>query len=110
MPQTMSSPEFNNLKNKICAKKARIAVIGLGYVGLPLAVEFAKKGFIVTGIDTDEGRVNNVARSLPYILDVPINDISAVVRAKKLQPTTDFNSLSSSDAIIICVPTPLKRK
>ncbi|MDD5506640.1 MAG: nucleotide sugar dehydrogenase [Candidatus Omnitrophica bacterium] len=106
----MSSPEFNNLKNKICAKKARIAVIGLGYVGLPLAVEFAKKGFIVTGIDTDEGRVNNVARSLPYILDVPINDISAVVRAKKLQPTADFNSLSSSDAIIICVPTPLKRK
>lgn len=101
---------YLQLEKKIKNKSANIAVIGLGYVGLPLAVELAKNGFKVVGIDTDEGRVNNVKRAIPYILDVDIKDIKELTRNRALAATCDFNKLGSMDVIIICVPTPLKRK
>jgi UDP-N-acetyl-D-glucosamine dehydrogenase len=96
--------------DKIHKKEVKIAVLGLGYVGLPLAVEFAKKGFVCFGIDKDKDRVNNVKKLIPYILDVPIEEIRQVVNNKKLIPTTTFSCLKEADVAIICVPTPLKRK
>lgn len=98
------------LEERIKNKSAEIAVIGLGYVGLPLAVELAKAGFHVTGIDTDTDRVHNVKNAIPYILDVDIKDIKRLVEKDLLVATTDFRRLGHSDVIIICVPTPLKRK
>ena len=102
--------QAQQLEDKIKTKSAEIAVIGLGYVGLPLAVELSKAGFHVTGIDTDIDRVNNVKNSLPYILDVDIEDVKKLVAAKSLFATIDFKRLNKVDIIIICVPTPLKRK
>ncbi|PIQ89604.1 MAG: UDP-N-acetyl-D-glucosamine dehydrogenase [Candidatus Omnitrophica bacterium CG11_big_fil_rev_8_21_14_0_20_42_13] len=99
-----------DLRNKIDGKKAKLCVIGLGYVGLPLAVEFAKTGFSVVGIDTDLDRINNINNSIPYILDVSLAEINKVVKNKKLYATADFEFLEKADAVIICVPTPLKKK
>ncbi len=98
------------LEEKIKNKTAEIAVIGLGYVGLPLAVEFAKTGFNVSGIDTDIDRVNNVKNAIAYILDVDINELKCLVENKSLTATVDFRKLKMADVIIICVPTPLKRR
>ncbi|MDP1853023.1 MAG: nucleotide sugar dehydrogenase [Candidatus Omnitrophota bacterium] len=101
---------YSRLKDRINSKKAKICVIGLGYVGLPLAVEFAKGGFKVSGIDTDADRVNNVINSVPYILDVPIEEIKKVVKSGRLSATTKFDALKDADAVVICVPTPLKKR
>jgi len=98
------------LRKKIKQKKAKIAVIGLGYVGLPLAVEFAKKGFQVFGIDKDKDRVKNARACVSYILDVPSAEMKKVIKPKKLIPTEEFSALNETDVVIICVPTPLKRK
>ena len=98
------------LKKKITGKKARIAVIGLGYVGLPLAVNFAKKGFRVFGLDTDTDRVRNIQNKISYILDVPSRELADVVASGQLSAATTFEVLRTIDCIIICVPTPLKRK
>ena len=97
------------LAARIDAKTARVGIIGLGYVGLPLAVEFAKEGFAVTGIDVDGARVAGVNRGRSYIPDVPSDDLSQLLRAKRLSATTQFDGLSELDAIIICVPTPLRK-
>jgi UDP-N-acetyl-D-glucosamine dehydrogenase len=86
-----------------------VGVIGLGYVGLPLAVEFAKEGFRVTGIDLDRRRVAGVNRARSYILDVPSADLSALRRARRLSATSSFDVLGRQDAIIVCVPTPLRK-
>src|SRR3989338_3956881 len=99
-----------NLKNKIKNAKANIAVIGLGYVGLPLAVNFAKVGFEVFGVDKDKDRVEKIQRKESYILDIPSSEIAKVVKKGKFSASMDFENLSSADVIIICVPTPLKRK
>ncbi|MBI5150697.1 MAG: nucleotide sugar dehydrogenase, partial [Candidatus Omnitrophica bacterium] len=98
------------LKKSIINKEARIAVIGLGYVGLPLAVNFAKKGFQVFGLDTDADRVGKIGKRTSYILDVPTHDLAEVVDSGRLAADTKFDILRTVDAIIICVPTPLKRK
>ncbi|OGX31324.1 MAG: UDP-N-acetyl-D-glucosamine dehydrogenase [Omnitrophica WOR_2 bacterium RIFCSPHIGHO2_01_FULL_48_9] len=100
----------NNLKNKILKKQAKIAVIGLGYVGLPLAVNFAKAGFKVFGLDKDQDRVAKLNRKESYILDVPVRDVVAVVNRGRLHASTHFEVLKETDVIIICVPTPIKRK
>jgi UDP-N-acetyl-D-glucosamine dehydrogenase len=86
-----------------------VGVIGLGYVGLPLAVEFAKEGFRVTGIDLDAGRVAGVNRGRSYIQDVSSDDLRRLRRARRLRATASFAVLGSQDAIIICVPTPLRK-
>ncbi len=98
------------LKNKINRKEARVAVIGLGYVGLPLALAFADKGFKVLGIDVDAHRVGRIQNLESYITDVPSALIARLIRKKNFAVSTDFNLLSQADVVIICVPTPLKRK
>ena len=98
------------LDQKIIAKKAKIAVIGLGYVGLPLAISFAQKGFFVVGIDTNAERVLRIRNLKSYIADISNKEISIVIRNKHFTVTTDFAVLAEADVIIICVPTPLKRR
>src|SRR5947199_4322493 len=95
------------LSRRIESRKARLAVIGLGYVGLPLAVEFAQAGFRVVGIDLDERRVKMLQRGLSYIQDVAAAELRALVRSGRLEATTDFSTLRRCDTANICVPTPL---
>ena len=90
-------------------RTARIGVIGLGYVGLPLATEFAKAGFRVTGFEINARRVQALNAGRSYIQDVPTRDVRALVRTGRLRATTDFDDLKSMDAIDICVPTPLRK-
>ncbi|MCK4400862.1 nucleotide sugar dehydrogenase [bacterium] len=99
----------NSLIHKIKNRKAKIAVIGLGYVGLPLCVEFAKKGFCVTGIDVDKKRVESVNKGISYIGDVKSSEIKLCVKDKSFQAIMDYRVLGEQDAIIMCVPTPLRK-
>ncbi|MBU3958603.1 MAG: nucleotide sugar dehydrogenase [Candidatus Omnitrophica bacterium] len=101
---------FREFKKKIHKKQIKIAVVGLGYVGLPLAVEFAKKGFSVLGIDVDKDRLNRIKKRKSYILDVKEGDLKAVLANGRFRVEGGFHSLNQIDVIIICVPTPLKRK
>lgn len=98
---------FEVLKSKILNKQAKISVIGLGYVGLPLAMAFAKKGFKVWGIDVDKDRVVRLKKGQSYILDLKPSDIVALQKEGTLTVTSDIRHIEKSDAIIICVPTPL---
>ena len=98
-----------NLKDKIRDRKARIGVIGLGYVGLPLAVEFAREGFDVTGFDVDAWKVAELNAGRSYILDVETEDVASCVKAGRLRATADMATLKDMDAIDICVPTPLRK-
>src|SRR5215211_7567387 len=99
----------NELINLITNKQAHIGVICLGYVGLPLLVEFASKGFKATGFEVDESKAQQINAGTSYIGDVPSSKVQEVVDAKRMQATTDFNHLGECDAIIICVPTPLRK-
>ncbi|HPT07671.1 MAG TPA: nucleotide sugar dehydrogenase [Candidatus Omnitrophota bacterium] len=99
-----------NFKKKIQKRSLRIAVVGLGYVGLPLAIEYAKKGFSVCGIDVDHDRVENIKKKISYITDVPTSDLRKVVARGTFRGTNEFAVLAHSDVVIICVPTPLKTK
>ncbi|MEW6662537.1 MAG: NAD(P)-binding domain-containing protein [Bacillota bacterium] len=95
------------LKRKIQTHTANVAVVGLGYVGLPLAVEKAKVGFHVLGIEQNPKRAYKVNNGENYILDVKDEDLKQVVHAGKLKAYTDFACLPEADVIVICVPTPL---
>lgn len=106
---TRAHGSLARLERLIHGRRARVGVIGLGYVGLPLAVEFAKEGFDVTGIDLDPKRIAGVNRARSYILDVPSEDLRKLRRAQRLRATSSFNVLGRQDAIIICVPTPLRK-
>jgi UDP-N-acetyl-D-glucosamine dehydrogenase len=99
----------NELIQLITNKQAHVGVIGLGYVGLPLLVEFASKGFQGTGFEVDEAKAKQINAGTSYIGDVPSRKVKEVVDAKRLRATTDFSHLSECDAIIICVPTPLRK-
>jgi UDP-N-acetyl-D-glucosamine dehydrogenase len=105
----MSPTPFSTLTDRIRSRDARVGVIGLGYVGLPLAVEFARAGFTVTGFDVDAGKIAQINAGRSYIPDVPSEDLAAQVRAGKLSATTDMAQLGGMDAIDICVPTPLRK-
>ena len=94
------------LEAKIATKTAHIAVVGLGYVGLPLAVEFASAGFSVVGIDIDARKVDSLKKSASYIPDVPSARLRRVSAKKKFAATTDYAALEETDVIFICVPTP----
>lgn len=98
-----------NLTKRLDRRSAKLAVLGLGYVGLPLAAVFAKSGFEVTGVDLDESKVEAVNRGESYIEDVSSEEVSRLVSAGKLKATTDFSILSEIDAVSICVPTPLRK-
>ena len=102
-----SVPE--QLKNKIVRRKARVGVIGLGYVGLPLAIEFAKAGFRTTGIDVDARRVNQLKLGRSYITDIPSSEVAGLVKRGRLSATTRYDVLQELDGAVICVPTPLRK-
>lgn len=97
------------LEKKIKNKEAIISVIGLGYVGLPLAKGFASKGFRVIGIDLDPKKVQDIAQGRSYLKDIPHEEIAPLVREGKLEATTDYHFAQRADAIFICVPTPFDR-
>src|SRR3989441_10784613 len=104
-----SMPAASRIEQRLKRRTARIGVIGLGYVGLPLAVEFAKAGFHVTGFEINEKRVGELNRGRSYIQDVPTREVRDLVREGKLRGTMDFDELRKMDAIDICVPTPLRK-
>ncbi len=97
------------LLEKIEKREARIGVVGVGYVGLPLAIEFGKEGYHVTGIDVNAEKVRLLNQGESYIIDVPTAELKALVDKGLFDATTDFSVLSQMDAIIICVPTPLRK-
>ncbi len=99
-----------NLINKINNKSAKIGVIGLGYVGLPLAVEFTNAGYEVIGIDINEKKVNKINLGYNYIKDVEDSYLKKAVKHNLLSATTDFSIVQDLDAISICVPTPLNKE
>jgi len=99
----------SDLKHKLQDKTARIGILGLGYVGLPLAVVFAEAGFTVVGIDPVAEKVDLLNKGESYILDVPTETVARLVKAGKLQATTDYSTLDTVDAVSICVPTPLRK-
>ncbi len=104
-----TAPAITALLDRIRSRQAHIGVIGLGYVGLPLAVELAHAGFHVTGFDTDPNKTSQINAGKSYIPDVPEADLAACVRAGTLKATTDMKQLGGMDAIDICVPTPLRK-
>ena len=97
-------------KVKISQRKIKIAVVGLGYVGLPLAIEFAKKGFEVIGVDADLDRVERFKQKKSYITDISTKELSRAIASKRISAHNDHGVLKAADAIFICVPTPLKTK
>lgn len=97
------------LLNKFEDKSAVIGVVGLGYVGLPLAVAFAEAGFSVIGVDVAAEKVAQLNRGSSYIIDIPVARLAPVVESGKLWATTDYQALSEADAVSICVPTPLRK-
>lgn len=100
---------MKKLENLIKQKRAKVAIIGLGYVGLPHAVEIAKAGFRVCGLDIQKKRVDSVNKGKSYIRDVKDKDLKDVIQKNNLIATTDYSILKDSDVIIICVPTPLDK-
>ena len=100
---------MGSLVEKIKSRNATAAVIGLGYVGLPLAMQIVAAGFKVVGIDLDRNKITDLKEGKSYILDVPSATVEETVKAGKLAPTSDFSSLCDVDTVSICVPTPLSK-
>jgi UDP-N-acetyl-D-glucosamine dehydrogenase len=98
-----------DLTRRIAERSARVGIIGQGYVGLPLAVEFARVGFSVTGFDTSVDRVSMLNAGRSHTPDVPDEALRARIEAGRYQATTDLSGLGECDAVIICVPTPLRK-
>ena len=97
------------LKQKIESRQARVGIIGLGYVGLPLACEFVRAGFAVTGVDTDAAKVEGVNRGSSHVQDVTDEVLASRIGQQGLTATTRVEALGACDAVIICVPTPLRK-
>jgi len=97
------------LREKLEARTARVSVVGLGYVGLSLAVELAKAGIVVRGVDLDLERVSLLNRGETYLVDVPAETLAPLVASGRMSGSTSFEETSGSDAVIICVPTPLRK-
>jgi UDP-N-acetyl-D-glucosamine dehydrogenase len=100
---------YNQLTTKLRDYSAKITVLGLGYVGLPLATVFAEAGYSVVGIDPDDRKIDQLNDGISYIKDVKEEQLSRLVSSGKLRGTTDFSVLSEADAVSICVPTPLRK-
>ena len=105
----MSETTAEKLTRQLEQKEAVVAVMGLGYVGLPLAVVFAKAGFKVIGIDPIAEKVERINRGESYVLDVPTKEVRELVEAGQLKATSDFSVLEEVEAVSICVPTPLRK-
>ena len=97
------------LRRRIETRTARVGVVGLGYVGLPLAVEFARNGFETIGLDLDPRKVASITAGESYIPDVPTSDVHALVGAGRLRATSDYRAVAELDTVNICVPTPLRK-
>src|SRR5215813_15159280 len=102
--------EKDALIQNIQGHKARIAVIGLGYVGLPLVLRFGEEHFSVIGFDVDAEKVRKLNAGESYIRHIPAARLQTLMKEKKFEATTDFSRLAEADCIIICVPTPLTAK
>jgi UDP-N-acetyl-D-glucosamine dehydrogenase len=100
---------FKTLKQKFQNHSGSIGILGLGYVGLPLACEFARAGYTVTGFEVDATKVKSLLAGRSYIEDIPAREVREWVQQKRLTATTDFEKLGAMDAVIICVPTPLNK-
>ena len=100
---------YKILQKKIKERKARVGVIGLGYVGLPLAIELGKANFIVYGIDVNKAHIESLKQGKSYIMDVPARDVRQLVKNNLFRPTLSYKVTKRLDAIIICVPTPLSK-
>jgi UDP-N-acetyl-D-glucosamine dehydrogenase len=103
------NPIQAELLNKIRTDAARVGTLGLGYVGLPLSVEFAAAGLAVTGFELSTDKVQAIARGDSYVQDVPSERLRGLVREGRFKATSDVRELAACDAIIICVPTPLSK-
>jgi UDP-N-acetyl-D-glucosamine dehydrogenase len=97
------------LADRIESREARMGVIGLGYVGLPLAVAFARAGFRVTGFEVDTEKVQAIAEGRSYIEDVNSDDLARARREERLEASGEFSALAACDVIHVCVPTPLTK-
>src|SRR6266478_3620558 len=97
------------LEEKIRTRQAKVGIVGLGYVGLPLAVEFAKAGFAVTGIDLSDSKIARINDGDSYVGDVPSATLAPLVESGKLKATADFSVIRDLDTVNICVPTPLRK-
>lgn len=97
------------LLDKIAGRQAIIGIVGLGYVGLPLAVAFAQEGFQVIGVDVDEGKVGALNRGESYVEDIPSAVLRPLIDSGMIRATTDYAAMAAADAISICVPTPLRK-
>ena len=97
------------LLNKIKNRQATIGVIGLGYVGLPLVIEFCKAGFPVTGLDIDKNKIEQLSEGRSYINHIPDENIRLLAKSGRFRGDTDFSLVKELDCILICVPTPLKK-
>jgi len=110
MPEARETPATAEiLQEKIRTRAARVGVVGLGYVGLPLAVEFAKAGFSVIGIDLSQEKARRVNAGDSYVGDVPSSTLGPLVESGKLRATADFSAVLELDTVNICVPTPLRK-
>jgi UDP-N-acetyl-D-glucosamine dehydrogenase len=105
----MSETIKQTLLKHLNDRTARVAILGLGYVGLPLAVVFAEAGFNVIGIDPDQRKVTTINRGESHIQDIPTEQVARLVAEGRLQATTDFSALQNAEAVSICVPTPLRK-
>lgn len=97
------------LLQRLNSREARVGIVGLGYVGLPLAVEFAEAGFAVIGVDVSAGKVESLNKGESYIADVPTSRLKPLVEAGKFCASTDYGALREADTVSICVPTPLRQ-
>src|SRR5437867_1656884 len=100
---------YLELEQKIETKQAQLGIIGLGYVGLPLALGFGRAGFRVTGIDIDQTRIHALLDGRSYVTDVSDSEIGDAVGQGRLTPTCELESITTLDAVSICVPTPLRK-
>jgi len=103
------NPVKEELLKSLKDHSAKIGILGLGYVGLPLAAAFGEAGFKVTGIDLDPRKVDTISKGESYVQDVHERQITRLVKEGKLTATTDFSALRECDAVSICVPTPLRK-
>src|SRR5208337_1144083 len=104
--QPTASSIFTDLKSRIGARQARVGIIGLGYVGLPLALLYSEQKFPVTGFDIDRRKIDTLDSGGTYIFRITPEEIAAA-KSKGFKPTADYSQITAMDAIIICVPTPL---
>src|ERR1700692_299495 len=106
MTQLTASSLFTDFKSRIAARQARVGIIGLGYVGLPLALLYSAQKFPVTGFDIDQRKIDTIANGGTYIFRITPEEIGAA-RSNGFKATADYSEITAMDAIIICVPTPL---